>query len=452
MKTRQNDFAEGKVWKSILLQAVPLTVAQFVQLLYNIVDRIYIGHLPGTNNLALTGIGVTFPIITIIAAFTQMFATGGTPLFSMARGEGDEERAERILGNVFCMIIGTGLLLMLLCFLFRRPILFLFGASEDSYFYANQYLQIYLLGTVFTMLVTGLNGFINAQGYPRIGMLTTMIGAILNLILDPILIYGFGFGVRGAAIATVFSQFVSAVWVLRFITKKSPLRLKRRSMKLDLTLDSRICVLGLSGFIVQATNALVQIVCNAKLQMWGGDLYVGIMTVLNSVREVLTLPVNSISNGSQPIIGFNYGAKEFSRVKEAIRFSAYLGIGYTLVAWLLVLIFPGFWFHVFSKDTSILAPGVEASRIYFFGFIFMALQFTGQHTFQALGFAKRSIFFSLLRKVVIVVPLTLFLPAMGFGVQGVFLAEPISNLIGGLASFLTMIVTVYLRIGKVEKL
>lgn len=449
--SKQNDFSRGKVWKNILFQAVPLTVAQLVHLLYNIVDRMYIGHLPDIGNLALTGVGLTFPIITIIAAFTNMFATGGTPLFSIARGEKNAKKAEQIEGNVFSMILCCAAMVMVFCYLFRRPVLYLFGASDDSYIYADQYLQIYLLGTVFSMLATGMNGFINAQGYPRVGMMTTVIGAVLNLILDPVFIFVLHLGVRGAAAATVISQMVSAVWVLRFLTgDKTLVKLRRSSMKLCGSLVRRIIALGMSGFIVQATNALVQIVCNATLQSFGGDLYVGIMTVLNSVREVLSLPVGGISTGAQPVLGYNYGAGKYERVREGIRFTAILGISYTFLAWGLVLLFPHYLITMFSNDASMISAGTQALKIYFFGFCFMAFQFTGQSTFQALGYAKRSIFFSLLRKVVIVVPLTLFLPGLGMGVYGVFWAEPISNLLGGMASFLTMYFTVYRKLGKMK--
>lgn len=443
------DFSQGKIWKNIVSQAVPLTLAQLVQLLYNVVDRIYIGHLPGTDNMALTGIGLTFPLITLIAAFTNLFATGGVPLFSIARGKREEERAERIMGNVFSLLMGTAILLLIFCYLFRKPILYLFGASDESYLYADEYLQIYLLGTVFSMLVTGLNGFINAQGFPGIGMLTTIIGAVLNLILDPIFIFLWHMGVRGAALATVLSQFVSVVWVLRFLTgEKALLRLKKKNLRLDGRLVKDIVGLGTSGFIVQATNALVQIACNITLQGYGGDLYVGIMTVLNSVREVLSLPVMGITSGCQPILGYNYGAKKMSRVKEGIRFTALIGFLYTMIAWAVVMIFPHFLFSIFTNDNTMVETGNAALQIYFFGFCFMVFQFTGQSTFQALGYAKRSIFFSMFRKVVIVVPLTFLLPMLGFGVNGVFLAEPISNVVGGLACFITMWFTVYRKLGK----
>lgn len=444
-----NDFSQGKIWKKIINQAIPLTLAQLVQLLYNIVDRIYIGHLPETGNLALTGIGLTFPLITLIAAFTNLYGTGGTPLFSIARGAKKDAQAEKIMGNVVSLLVGTSLILFLFCYIFRKPVLYLFGASDDSYPYADQYLRIYLLGTAFSMLTTGLNGFINAQGFPGTGMLTTVIGAVLNLILDPVFIFLFHMGVAGAALATIISQFVSTVWVLRFLTgKKVLLRIKKENLRIDWHLAKNICTLGMSGFIVQATNCTVQIVCNATLQSYGGDLYVGIMTVLNSVREILSLPVQGITSGSQPVLGYNYGARKYDRIKQGIRFTAFLGIAYTMIAWIFVMLAPGFLFSVFTNDPVMKIDGIQALKIYFFGFFFMAFQFTGQCTFQALGFAKRAIFFSLLRKAFIVVPLTLLLPAAGFGVNGVFLAEPVSNVIGGLACFTTMYFTVYRKLGK----
>ena len=444
----ENDFSKGKVWRNIVSQAIPLTMAQLVQLLYNVVDRIYIGHLPGADSMALTGVGLTFPIITLIAAFTSLFGTGGTPLFSIARGAKEEDKAYRIMGNVFSLLIGCSVILMIFCYLFRRPILYLFGASDASYVYADAYLKIYLLGTVFSMVATGMNGFINAQGFPRIGMLTTVLGAVLNLILDPIFIFVLDMGVEGAALATIISQMVSALWVVRFLTgKKVLMRLRKKDMRVSGRLTLDIMSLGASGFIVQATNCLVQVVCNATLQTYGGDLYVGIMTVINSGRELLTLPVMGLTSGSQPVLGFNYGAKQYERVKEGIRFTSYIGIGYTIAAWIFVMVCPKFFMSVFTSDTQMILSGVEALHIYFFGFFFMAFQFTGQCTFQALGYAKRAICFSLLRKAVIVAPLTVWLPAIGFGVKGVFLAEPISNVIGGLACFITMYLTVYRKLG-----
>lgn len=444
-----NDFSQGKVWRNIISQTIPLTIAQLVQLLYNVVDRIYIGHLPGANNMALTGVGVTFPIITLITAFTCLFGMGGTPLFSIARGAKEEERASRIMGNVCSLLICASAVLFLICFLFRKPILYLFGASDASYEYADAYLKIYLCGTPFSMLATGMNGFINAQGFPKIGMATTMIGAVLNLILDPVFIFGLDMGVSGAALATIISQMISALWVLRFLTgKKVLLPLQRKDLKIQAGLVREITSLGASGFIMQGTNCLVQIVCNATLQSYGGDLYVGIMTVLNSVREVLSLPVNGIASGAQPVLGYNFGAQKYDRVKEGIRFSAMIGTIYTAVTWMIVLICPKFLISIFSNDAAMLETGPEVLKLYFFGFVFMAFQFAGQSAFQALGCAKRAIFFSILRKGIIVVPLTLLLPRMGLGVNGVFIAEPISNAIGGLACFITMWFTLYRKLGK----
>ena len=442
-----NDFSTGSVRRHIIAQAVPLMLAQLVQLLYNIVDRIYIGHLPETGSMALTGLGITFPVIVLIAAFTSLFGQGGTPLFSIARGKKDTREAEAILGNVFALLLGASVILFVVCYTLRRPILFLFGASEASYVYADQYLQIYLLGTLFSMLTTGLNGFINAQGFPKFGMVTTLLGAVINIVLDPLFIFTFNMGVRGAALATVISQGISALWVMRFLTgKKAILTLKRQHIRIDPARTRRICSLGTSGFVMQGTNCLVQIVCNNQLQAFGGDLYVGIMTVLNSVREILSLPMSGISNGGQPVMGYNYGAGRNDRVKECIRFTAVLGFVYTLVAWILVMLLPRQLMGIFASDAATIDHGVEAMFIYFFGFVFMTFQFVGQNTFLALGRSKQAIFFSLLRKAFIVVPLTLLLPHAGFGVNGVFLAEPISNAVGGLAAFITMWFTVYRKL------
>ena len=445
------DFSKGPVWKCIIAQAVPLTIAQLVQLLYNVVDRIYIGHLGDGNSIALTGVGVTFPIVTLIMAFTALFGMGGVPLFSMARGAGEDEEAEKILGNSFALLLCSSFLLTVAGYLFCKPILFAFGASEDSYIYAKQYLDIYLIGTVCSMTATGLNGYINAQGFPRIGMLSVILGAIVNILLDPVFIFVFDMGVAGAALATIISQAISAIWVLRFLMSKKavvPLKLKNIRMKRNRTLE--IFKLGTSNFIMQGTNCLVQVACNSTLQSYGGDLYVGIMTVLNSVREIMMLPVSGIVSGSQPVVSFNYGAKEYERVKSGIWFNTLIGSAYTLAAWVLIIVFPEFWFRIFSDDLTMMGTGSEMLKIYFFGFIFMALQFAGQSTFQALGDAKHAIFFSLLRKAIIVVPLTLWLPMAGFGVKGVFLAEPISNVVGGIACYATMRMTIYRKLGEGE--
>ena len=446
------DFSQGPVWKCILAQALPLTLAQLVQLLYNVVDRIYIGHMGEAGSLALTGVGLTFPIVTLIMAFTALFGMGGIPLFSMARGAGDTQRAGRILGNSFALLAGSSLLLMAAGYLFTRPILFAFGASEASFQYAQAYLNIYLLGTVFSMLSIGLNGYINAQGFPRIGMTSVILGSVVNIILDPIFIFGLDLGVAGAALATVISQAISALWVLRFLTGKQavvPLEIRNIGLNGQITRD--ILKLGTASFIMQGTNCLVQVACNSTLQLFGGDLYVGIMTVANSVREIFVLPISGIVGGAQPVVSFNYGARAYDRTIAGIRFNTFIGAGYTALAWAVIVAAPGIWFRVFSDDPQLLTAGTDILRLYFFGFVFMALQFAGQSTFQALGDAKHAIFFSLLRKAFIVVPLTLLLPRMGFGVQGVFLAEPISNLVGGSASYLTMRLTVYRKLQKLRE-
>lgn len=443
-----NDFSKGSVRKSIIYQALPLICAQLVQLAYNIVDRIYIGHLSDSDSLALTGIGLVFPITTLIAAFTNLFGMGGAPLFAIARGEGEDKKAERIMGNTFALLSVCSVVITVLCFCFSKPVLYLFGADDGTYFYAGSYLKIYLIGTPALMLATGLNGFINAQGFPRIGMFTVAIGAVINLVLDPIFIFGLDMGVEGAALATVISQVISAAWVIRFLTGPSTiLRIRFDCMRIDLRLTLKIMSLGFAGFIMQATNSLVQAVCNVMLKGFGGDIYISVMTVVNSARDILSLPIQGLTSGSQPVLGYNYGAKEYNRVKQGIRFTAIVGAIYTAAAWLFIISFPKLLITLFSDDTGLIEPGIRALKIYFFGFIFMAFQFSGQSVFTALGRSKQAVFFSLLRKAFIVVPLTVMLPNMGLGVDGVFWAEPISNVLGGLACFITMWLTVYRKLG-----
>ena len=340
--TGKNDFSKGAVWKNIMSLSVPLMVAQLVQLCYNIVDRIYIGHLPGTSSLALTGLGLTFPIITVITAFTNLFGSGGAPLCSIARGEGNEERAKKIMGNSFFMLVLTGAILTVVCEVFKKPVLYLFGASDDTYPYAAAYLTIYLIGTIFVMIGVGMNNFISAQGFGKTSMLTVLVGAAINIVLDPVFIFLFNMGVQGAALATVISQFISAAWVLKFLTgKKALFTLNLRAMKPDWRLIGRITGLGLSGFTMSVTNGLTQIACNRMLGIFGGDSYIAIMTVLNSVREIFMLPLNGVTNGAQPVLGFNYGAKEYGRVRQGVRFTTAVTIIYTVIAWIIVMLIPG---------------------------------------------------------------------------------------------------------------
>ncbi|MDD3219470.1 MAG: MATE family efflux transporter [Lachnospiraceae bacterium] len=444
-----NDFSKGAMWKNILSMAIPVTAAQLVQLLYNIVDRIYIGHMQGDASLALTGVGLTFPIISLITAFSLLFSSGGAPLCSIERGRGNHERAEKLLGNCFCLLLITGCLLMVVFYVFMKPILYAFGASDVTYPFASSYLTIYLIGTLFVMISTGMNMFINSQGFGKVGMATTMIGAVCNIILDPIFIFVFHMGVQGAALATIISQGVSALWVFHFLTGKKPMyKIKKVCMKLnDLKLILDMVSLGLSGFVMAVTNSLTQIVCNATLQTYGGDIYVGSMTILNSVREIFTLATQGITSGAQPVLGFNYGAGEYDRVKQGIKFMTGLTVGYTVLAWLVIDLVPQVFIGLFTSEPELMAVSIPSLRIFFGGFFMMSLQFSGQSTFVALGYSKHAVFFSLLRKAIIVVPLTLILPRF-MGINGVFYAEPISNYIGGTACFVVMLLTVWPRLSK----
>ena len=449
----QSDFSKGGVEANILRLAGPMVVAQLINVLYNIVDRMYIGHLPEASGNALTGVGVTFPLITLIIAFANLYGAGGAPLFSMARGRQDEDGARQIMGNVFVLLTATGLILTVLLLAAKRPLLYLFGASGTTYPYANAYLTIYLCGSVFVMLGLGMNNFINAQGFARTGMATVLIGAVLNILLDPLFIFVFGMGVRGAALATVLSQLVSAVWAVGFLCSgRSLLRLERRWLRLRLDTVKQVVALGFSSFIMSVTNSAVQSVCNATLQGYGGDLYVGVMTVINSVREVVQTAVNGLTNAAQPVMSFNYGAREYRRVRRGVIFTTAVCIVYTVTVWALLFFFPRAFIVIFNDDPALVAACVPAMHIYFFGFFMMSLQMAGQSVAVALGRSKQAIFFSLLRKAFIVIPLTLMLPRLfGLGVDGVFLAEPISNFVGGAACYLTMLCTIWRQLARGER-
>ncbi|MBM6938404.1 MATE family efflux transporter [Pseudoflavonifractor phocaeensis] len=430
-----------------------MTAAQLINILYNIVDRMYIGRMEGAEGwLALTGLGLCLPIISIIMGFGNLCGMGGAPLFSIHRGRGEREEAGMVMGNSFALLLLFGLGLTVLGLLFRRPVLYLFGAGDQTFPYANDYLTIYLLGTLFVMISLGMNPFINAQGFSGTGMLTVGLGAAVNIILDPIFIFGLDLGVQGAALATVISQGCSAVWALAFLCgRRSEYRLQPETMRLSAGRVGRIVSLGTSGFIMNLTNSLVQSLCNATLQSWGGEIYVAVMTVINSLREVITMPVNGITNGAQPVLGFNYGAGQRERVRQAIRFTVAVTMTYSVVVWVITLLFPEALIRVFNDSPELLADGVPAFRVYFATFAFMSFQFIGQSVFVALGRSRNAVFFSLLRKAFIVAPLTLILPHLfGLGVYGVFLAEPVSNVLGGLACVLTMYVTVYRPLGREE--
>lgn len=447
MTEQKHDFGTGSVERNIINMAVPMTVAQVLNLLYNLVDRMYIGHIPGASSLALTGVGITFPVISMITAFASLYGMGGAPLCSMARGKKDYEKARRIMQDAFWMLVITGILLTIVGFLIERPLLYGLGASDVTYPYASAYLKIYFIGNLFVMIGLGMNPFVNAQGFGTIGMITVGLGAVINIVLDPLFIFVFHLGVQGAAAATVLSQMAAAIWVLLFLTGKKPmLRLSLRWQMPDWNLVRQIVTLGMANFIVNFTNSLVQVVCNRQLQIYGGDLYVGVMTVLTSVRDVATMVVHGITSGAQPVISFNYGAGLKARVKRGIRFMTVVCIVYTCIVWVLTLAFPEVFIHMFNSEPDLVAAAVPSMHLYFFGFCFMALQFAGQSTFQALGEARYAITFSIFRKVVIVVPLTILLPLIpALGLKGVFIAEPISNVVGGCACFFTMLAVVWFK-------
>ena len=437
MSDTANDFSKGSIVSNIMKLAVPMTMAQLINVLYNIIDRIYIGRIPENATLALTGLGLCLPIISMVIAFANLFGMGGAPLCSIERGRGNKEEAELIMGNSFVLMVIFGIGLTVVGLALKKPMLYLFGASDNTYPYADQYISIYLLGSIFVMIGLGMNSFINSQGFGTIGMMTVLLGAVANIILDPIFIFTFHMGVRGAALATILSQFLSALWIVKFLTKQ---RMKN------------IVALGMSGFTMAITNSSVQIMYNASLQHYGGDLYVGIMTVINSVREIISMPVNGLTNSAQPVMGFNYGAGEYKRVKRAIVFISVVSIAYTTVMWLFVHGFPEFFIRIFNQDADLVREGIPAMRIYYFGFFMMSLQFAGQSVFVALGKAKNAVFFSIFRKVIIVIPLMLVLPLMfGLGTDGVLMAEPVSNFIGGAACFITMLITVWPELSGKKK-
>ena len=450
MEKEQHDFSKGSISGNILALALPMTAAQLVNVLYSVVDRIYLGRLPGSSHLALTGLGVTIPIVSILMGLANLCGTGGAPICSICRGQGDNEEAERVMGNSFSllMILGIGATIFFLAL--KTPILYLFGASKDTFSYADDYMTIYLCGTLFVMVSLGMNPFINSQGFGRIGMMTVVLGAAVNIVLDPIFIFVLNMGVKGAALATVISQGLSAVWVLQFLTgRRAILKLRLRCLAMNAKRTKRIISLGLSGFFMNMTNSLVQVVCNATLQSYGGDLYVGIMTIINSLREVFSMPVQGLTNGSQPVEGYNYGAGLYNRVRESIRFSVGVTVLYATAFWVLAMGAPGLLIRVFNNEPDVIQAGIPALRIYFCLFIPMSLQMAGQGVFVGLGRSKQAVFFSLLRKAVINAPLTVILP-IWMGTTGVFAAEAVSQLIGGLACFLTMYWTVYRPLGQLK--
>ena len=421
-----------------------MLVAQILSLLYNIVDRIYIARIPSVGTTALGAVGLCFPIIVIITAFSNLFGSGGAPLFSINRGKGNIKKAEAIMNTSFSMLCICGVALMVIGMLFASPILVLFGASEEGLSYAYPYMMIYLIGIVPSMIATGMNPFINAQGYATSGMLSVTIGAVANLILDPLFIFGLNLGIKGAAIATIISQTLSAAYVFYFLRKKAELKvrvLSKGEWKACRDDAKNIVSLGSAGFIMQLTNSLVTICCNSVLSGIGGDVYISVMTIVSSVRQMVETPIYAINEGTSPILSYNYGAQRPKKVKKAICVLTCMILIYTAITWSVIIFEPEFLIGIFSTDSELLADCVEALKLYFAAFIFMDLQYVGQTDFKSLNKKKQAIFFSLLRIVFIVVPLTYLFPyAFHMGTRGVFLAEPISNVIGGSLCFITMLV------------
>lgn len=452
MPTKRNDFTQNSMPYNIMSLAIPMTIAQLINVLYNLVDRMYIGHLAENSTLALTGLGLTFPIIMMITAFANLFGMGGAPLCSIARGKGDDIKAEKVMGNAFSMLILCSIILLIIYLIFKQPLLYLFGASPETFPYAESYLSIYIWGSIFVMTGLGMNSFINAQGFAKKGMLTILIGAIINIILDPIFIFILDLGIKGAAIATVIAQMISASWVLHFLVSDTAIyHIKRQYLTLDFTIIKEIISLGISGFVFATTNSLVQIICNNTLLFWGGNIYVGIMTVLSSIRDVLQMTIDGLRSGAQPVLSYNYGAGKYLRVRQGIKFLTIASFVYTISAWAILDFFPETFIHLFNSEEEMLSLGVPALHIYFLGFFMMAFQSAGQTTFISLGMGKYATFFSLFRKGILVIPLTILLPYIGdLGVYGVFYAEMISNFVGSLACFSTMMLVVWKNLEKMN--
>lgn len=451
---QQIDFEHGTVTGNILGAALPMLVAQVLNLLYNIVDRIYIARIPDTGTAALGAVGICFPLIVIISAFANLCGSGGAPLFSIYRGQKNNSQAVTVMNTSFTMLVISAIVLMMAGMSFAKPLLLLFGASDGSLIYAYPYMMIYLVGTLPSMLAIGMNPFINAQGYSIIGMFSVAIGAAANLILDPVFIFIAGLGVNGAAVATVISQCMSAAFVVIFLKKRAELNvnfIKKNEIRECIYCAKNIVSLGTAGFIMQITNSLVTICCNNVLSVTGGDIYISVMTIVSSVRQLVETPITAINEGTSPILSYNYGAGRPKRVKKAIVVLSVMVLCYTAVMWSIIILYPKTLIQVFSSDSKLISNSVVALKQYFAAFIFMDLQYIGQNIFKSLNKKKQAIFFSLLRKVIIVVPLTYLMPyALHMGTQGVFLAEPVSNVIGGSLCFITMLVTILPELKKMQ--
>lgn len=451
VKDKDKEMEKGKqderlgsapLGRLMVSMALPAVAAQLINVLYNIVDRIYIGHIPGQGDVALTGVGVTFPIIMLVSAFSAFAGMGGAPLASIELGKRDYRKAERILGNSAGLILIFSVVLTVFFSLFKTPILYAFGASEATISYAESYIGIYLIGTIFVQAALGLNTFISGQGASKTAMLSVLIGAVINICLDPVFIFLFGMGVRGAALATVISQAVSAAWVVKFLTsKKSVIGLKVSCMKPQADTVKMIAALGVSPFIMQSTESLVSITLNSGLQRYGGDLYVGTMAIMTSVMQLITIPLQGITQGVQPIISYNYGAGNQKRVKSA--FLRMLAITFTgmFVFCGLAVVCPGIYAGIFTSNEALTELTVKVMPTYFLGMTIFGIQSACQATFIALGQAKVSMFIALLRKVILLIPLAIILPRF-MGVMGIYRAEPIADVLSVVTTATLFIITV----------
>lgn len=432
---RQNvDLGSGKVSKLLFSLALPTITSQIVNMLYNLVDRIYIGHMQPVETvgkLALTGVGVCLPIIVVISAFAALLAMGGAPRASIQEGRGNPKEAERIMGNCFTMLVMASVVLTVVLQLFARDLLLLFGASENTIDYAAAYMGIYSLGTIFVQVTLGMNAYITAQGFTTISMRTTLIGAGLNIVLDPIFIFGLGMGVRGAALATILSQAVSAAWVLRFLTGgKTKWRLRRENLRPRASVVLPCLALGLSPFIMQSTESLIAVCFNSSLLKYGGDLAVGAMTVLTSIMQLAMMPLQGLTQGAQPIVSYNYGARNPQRVREAFRCLLMACVTYSLTMWTLAQLMPQVFAGIFTPDPELQAYAAWALRIYMAATGIFGVQIACQQTFIALGNAKASLFLAVLRKIILLIPLIYILPHFFTNkVFGVFLAEPVADML-----------------------
>lgn len=431
MKNISKDMETASIPKLLAQLAIPAVVAQIINLLYNIVDRIYIGHIPEIGASALTGVGLFMPILMLINAFAMLVGSGGAPRASIAMGKKDHENAEKILGNSFSLLLGIAVILTIVFSIFASDLLRLFGASDVTLPYALDYARIYILGSIFVLIVMGMNPFITTQGFAKISMMTTMIGAIINIILDPIFIFGFNMGVRGAALATVISQAVGAVWILHFLMgKKTLLKIKKENMRLEPKLILPCLALGFSTFVMLSTESLLSISFTSSLAKYGGDIAVGAMTIITSINQLITLPLQGICQGGQPIISFNYGAGHTDRVKKAFFAQFLTCVIYAVAFWALVMIQPTFFSGIFTSNPELTNYTTSALRIYMALIFTTGFQISCQQSFMALGQAKYSLFLACLRKIILLIPMIYLMPLFfADKVFAVFLAEPISDVI-----------------------